>query len=410
MRVRHGLALLALCALAPSLEVPSAVAARVKSAKQTVRTPEPRRIAAGTHDGDLFTPKISPDGAWVAYGIQEQVGERTKLSWFRRELDGGQFESVWPNQHPSLREDEGTASFSDLVQFEWHPTENQHAMVARHKQDANDVLLEFIDVRFGGPGNQHHPVFSPDGRQLIVAGKSERSDELFLAESSHGAEVQRLTWTRDFEQNPSWHPNKPKILHEIRADKKSDLFLIDIETFRHEAVVRLPKSDEVHPIWSPAGDDTYAFLSNKNYADRGSYDLYVGKLGQMRSTLVIPNVRKSRHGPGYAWDPAGRFLIAVQQIGDDTDLVIAPSDASQEAAGLGFETKDNADPALHRHEGIFRMAWVAADSRRSRGKPAYRIVWTADWNAMELPKLAGIEPTPEGLKDAPAEAPEAPAE
>jgi hypothetical protein len=385
----------------PSFEDPvaTASAARVHSKKQKVTTPTPRRIAAGTHDGDLFTPKIRPDALWVAYGIKEQLGDRIKLSWFRRELDGGMFKSIWPNQHPSLREGEGTASFSDLVQFEWHPTENQHAMVPRHKQDGNEVMLEFIDVRFGGPGNQHHPCFSPDGRSLIVAGKSERSDELFVADTSHGAKVQRLTWTRDYEQNPSWHPNKPKVLHEIRSNKKSDLFVIDIETFRHEAVLRLPKSDEIHPIWSPAGDDTYAFLSNKNYTDRTRYDLYVGKLGQMAQTVVIPGVRKSDHGPGYAWDPEGRFLIAVQGDGETGELVIAPSDASQGAVSLGFKTKDNADPTIIRHEGVFRMAWVAADSRRSRNRPAYRIVWTADWNAMELPKLAGIEPTPEGLKD-----------
>ncbi len=380
--------------------VAPASAARVKSAKQKVKTPESRRIAAGTHDGDLFTPKISPDAKWVAYGIQEQVGDRVKLSWFRRELDGGMFKSIWPNQHPSLREGEGTASFSDLVQFEWHPTENQHAMVARHKQDKNEVLLEFIDVRFGGPGNQHHPMFSPDGTKLIVAGKSERSDELFVADAIHGAEVQRLTWTRDYEQNPSWHPKKPKVLHEIRANKKSDLFVIDIETYRHEALLRLSKSDEVHPIWSPVGDDTYAFLTNKNYADRSHYDLYVGKLGQMKNTLVVPDVKKSDHGPGYAWDPEGRFVIAV--TADTDELVIAPIDGSQEIVSLGFNTKDNHDPALLRHEGIFRMAWVAKDSRKSRNRAAYRVIWTADWNAIELPKLAGIETIPEGLKDLPA--------
>jgi hypothetical protein len=92
-------------------------------------------------------------------------------------------------------------------------------------------------------------------------------------------------------------------------------------------------------------------------------------------------------------------LIAVQGDGESGELVIAPSDGSQSAKPLGFKTKDNADPAIIRHQGIFRMAWVAADSRRSRTRPPYRIVWTADWNAMELPKLAGIEPTPEGLKD-----------
>lgn len=395
---------LAVSLVGPSVPSGPASAARVKSAKQVVKTPEPRRIAAGTHEGDLFTPKLSPDAKWVAYGIREDLGDRIKLSWFRRELDGGLFKSIWPNQHPSLREGEGTASFSDLVQFAWHPKENQHAMVARHKQDANEVLLEFIDVRFGGAGNQHHPCFSPDGLKLIVAGKSERSDELFLADSVHGAGVERLTWTRDFEQNPSWHPNKPKILHEIRANKKSDLFVIDLETHRHEAVVRFPKTDEVHPIWSPAGDDTYAYLSNQNYADRKSYDLFVGRLGQMKAQLVIQDVRKSEHGPGYAWDPDGRFLIAVQRRGDETDLVIAPVDGSRAPTSLGFGTKDNADPALLRHKGIFRMAWVAKDSRRVRGKPNYRIVWTADWNALELPKLAGIEPTPEGLQESDTDA------
>ena len=55
-----------------------------------------RKVGAGLHDGDLFGPRLRPDGAWIAYGVREQQQGTFKTSYYARELEGGIFHSIWP--------------------------------------------------------------------------------------------------------------------------------------------------------------------------------------------------------------------------------------------------------------------------------------------------------------------------
>ena len=77
--------------------------------------PKVLRVGAGIHSGDLFAPQLRPDGAWVAYGVREEKKGTFRTSYYAREVNGGLFHAIWPKAHPSFREGEGTASFTDLT-------------------------------------------------------------------------------------------------------------------------------------------------------------------------------------------------------------------------------------------------------------------------------------------------------
>ena len=141
--------------LAMSVAGPTAFAeeaADEKAAGEEVAEGKPtvKKVAAGVHSGDAFGPRVRPDGKWVAYGVREEDKGTFVTKYYARSLvEDGVFRSVWPNQHPSFGEGEGTASFTDLVGFEWaHDGVYDHnAMVAMHKTLGEEVLIETMDVR-----------------------------------------------------------------------------------------------------------------------------------------------------------------------------------------------------------------------------------------------------------------------
>ena len=108
------------------------------------QAPVLKRFAAGLHDGHLLGPRLRRDGTWVAYGVREQKKGTFRTSYYARELDGGVFRSIWPKAHPSFGDGEGTASFTDLIDFAWLPNGRYNVMVAQHKTKKKEVNKMFI--------------------------------------------------------------------------------------------------------------------------------------------------------------------------------------------------------------------------------------------------------------------------
>ena len=356
--------------------------------------PAVRRVAAGLHDGDLVGARLRPDGQWVAYGILEKRADGSIRSrYFARSLvEDATFRSIWPTQHPSFEDSEGTASFTDLLDFQWHPQGRHNAMVVRHKSKGGEVMLELLKVRFGGPGDQDQPVFSRDGSQVVVVAEGELGRELWHARTEHEAELEQLTWTRDSERWPDFHPTAPKILHEIRnrSTKRSDLFVFDLEYYEQQPLIRLEESDEIHPSWSPDGE-RFVFLSNKDDPSGQRYDLFSGRPGDVLFQTLAQGVRVSERSRGYCWDPQGRFLLFVK---DDRSaghpLTVVASDGSQAPRSLEMPTRDNQDPDLVVDEaGLARLAWTAEDTE-PRGGSTWRVVYVAELPAASLAGRAGL--------------------
>ena len=349
--------------------------------------PAVTKVAAGLHDGHLVAPRVRPDGTWIAYGMVENRADgSTRSRYYARSLvEDATFRSVWPKQHPSFEGNEGTASFTDLLDFTWHPEGRHNAMVVRHKTKGGEVMLELMDVRFGGPGDQEQAVFSPDGSKVAVIAEGELGQELWVADTKDGAELEQLSGTRDSERWPTFHPGGGKILHEIRnrETKRSDLFAFDLEYYEQVPVVRIEASDEIHPSWSPDGERV-AFLSNKDDANGKRYDLFVGKPGDVEFVKLATGVRVTERARGYAWDPSGRFIVFVEDLPGSYPISVVPSDASRPPKSLGLPTTDNREVDMAVIEGQARLAWVARDDPGKK----WRVVYYADVSADALAEYA----------------------
>lgn len=343
--------------------------------------PRFKKIAAGLHDGHAFGPRIRPDGAWVAYGVREEKKGTFKTAYYARPLEGdGMFRTVWPNQHPSFVDGEGTASFTDLVGFEWAGSGDHNAMVVLHKSKGQEVLLETMNVRFTGRGAQNHPAVSADGSQVVVVSEAEdgSNTDLWVAPTGNAAEPLQLTFTRESEGAPFWHPREEKFIYELRNPLGGDIWVFDLATFQSSPLVRWGTSDEVQPSFSPKGD-AFAFLSNKDDPDGVRWDLFVKHPSDTLPKAVVRGVRRSEKSIGYAWDPLGRTVVTV--LDDEAagyPLVVVPADGSAEAKPL-VDTRDNMDPQMVEVAGKIRMAWVALDMNRPEDK-RYRIVYVTDFD------------------------------
>ncbi len=354
-----------------------------------------RKVTAGLHDGHSFSPSLRGDGGWLAYGVRESVKGTFQTKFYARSLDeGGVFRSVWPKQHPSLKDGEGTASFTDILAFDWSKDGENNAMVALHKRKGQEVFLEKMEVRIGGEGDQGAPSISPDGSQLVVV--SEVGDgagsDLWVINTVDGAEPLQLTFTRESELAPAWHPSQQKIIHEQRNPLGSDIWEFNLDTFTHSSLLRLGTSDEILPSYSPDGVHV-AFLSNKDSKDGLRWDLFVFEPGKSLPKSVIKGVRRSDRSPGYCWDPLGRYLIAaVEDELAGYPLVIAPTDGS-EPPRLFSATKDNMDPSIVSVGDKVRLTWVALDERAPPSRN-YRIVWLAEFGLANYGLAAGLGSSP----------------
>jgi Tol biopolymer transport system component len=340
-----------------------------------------KKIAAGLHDGHAFGPRIRADGKWVAYGVREEKKGTFKTAYYARPLEGdGLFRTIWPNQHPSFADGEGTASFTDLVGFEWAGEGDHNAMVVQHKTKGEEVLLETMAVRFTGKGAQYQPAISGDGGQVVVVSEADDGSQtdLWVAPTGNPAEPLQLTFTRESERVPMWHPKDEQIIYELRNPLGGDIWVFDLATFQTAPLVRWGTSDEVLPSFSPKGD-SFAFLSNKDDPDGVRWDLFVNRPGDALPKAVVRGVRRSEKSTGYTWGPLGKYLVTV--LDDEKakyPLVIVPTDGSAEPKPLST-TQDNMDPQMVEIEGSLRLVWVALDMDRPEDR-RYRIVFVSDFD------------------------------
>ncbi|MCP4872265.1 MAG: hypothetical protein GY898_26480 [Proteobacteria bacterium] len=359
--------------------------------------PDIRTVAGGLHDGHAFGPRIRGDGLWVAYGVREQVKGTFKTSYYARDIEGGLFRSVWPNAHPSFAEGEGTASFTDLVGFEWAPDGEHNAMVALHKSKREEVLMETQKVRFTGPGSQREPAIAPDGTRLVVVSEDGGNTDLWVSDTVDEAPILQLTFSPENEQAPQWHPKEPQIIHEVRNPLGSDIYFFDLDSFEHTALIRAGTSDETDPSYEPGNGERFAFLSNKDDPQGLRFDLFVATPGDSLPTPVIRNVRRSEKSKGYCWDPLGRYLIAtVDDEAGGYPLVIAPTDGSAEPRKL-VDTQDNMDPTLVSMGSTVRLIWVALDMSQPEEK-RFRVVHLADFDLSDLGGIAGFGGASDGAR------------
>lgn len=153
------------------------------------------------------------------------------------------------------------------------------------------------------PGTEDQPAWSPDGRRIAYAAfpREGGSFDLWIM-NADGSGKRRLTVTPANEIFPAWHPSGEAIAYVTDVNGNFDIYRIDVSTGRTAPLVATP-DQEVRPAWSPDGTK----LAFARWPARGrSRD---ATLWVANSDGTVP-VELAAPAPAMhpAWSPDGRTL------------------------------------------------------------------------------------------------------
>ncbi len=311
----------------------------------------PRRIS-GQHEGNCFTPLMSPDGKYVAYEVN--YFERRVIELYIYDIASGRETQVDASSSgASLLGDFGVNTAQSQVTYElaWSPsTPGLYAYAASGGDDKNfDIFLT------GGANVASHPAadgmaaWSADGKLIAFTSSRTGEGDLYLVDINEIEKPpKRLTDDAiSTEWYPTWSPTGRRLLFVKHYSKGGDnLYLIRNIADPKASVVQLTHwpSIQTKPSWSPDGKRV-AFYSNREVKNR--YDVYVmepvpGATPKLVMQGVIPN---DRLGP--TWAPDGKKLILVKDEPESFNpirlvSIVDPSKVQDISTG----TQNNGDTSL----------------------------------------------------------------
>jgi len=242
-------------------------------------------------------PRISPDGAWVAYTVRtpDAKKDRSDTDIYMTPSGGG----------PAVRL---TSSPKNETEPRWSPDGRYLGFLSNREGDHAQVWL--LDRR-GGEAVQLTKLkadvgdfaWSPDGKKLALIvtdvdpdapaeGAKDKDDD----KTPKPIVVKRLQFKRDGEG--------------YLNDLRQHLYLFDLETKKAEALTSGPY-DDAEPVWSPDGK-WIAFVSNRSPEpdanDNSDLFLVAAKAGQKPRALTTAPTTDTT--PSFS--PDGRLLVFVE--------------------------------------------------------------------------------------------------
>ena len=253
---------------------------------------------------NVSDPRISPDGAWVAYSVRTpdlKEDRNTSDVWMTR-WDGQ--ESV---RLTTSKESESTPR--------WSP-DGRYLAFLSSRDDDNDASQVWLLPRTGGEaekvsaekGGVEDFDWSPDGRKLVLVVADPDPDE-----------------APDDEKASKKKTKKPIVIdrYQFKADgsgylgkRRNHLSILDVATRKSE-VLTTGDHDEELPAWSPDGK-TIAFVSKRmEEADRtDNFDIYVIEPRQGAVPRALTTDERSDNQPDWgsrlAWSPDSKSIAYVQ--------------------------------------------------------------------------------------------------
>jgi dipeptidyl aminopeptidase/acylaminoacyl peptidase len=255
---------------------------------------------------EVGEPRVSPDGAWVAYTVTTQnlAADLMQSDLWMTSWDG----TTTLRLTTTDQESEDTPR--------WSP-DGRYLAFLSSRGDDNDANQLWLLPRPGGEAERVTEVssgvsdyaWSPDGTRMVLAVAD--SDSVALGDDTRKDRtpppivIDRLYFKED---------ETGYLTH-----RRFHLFLFDLATRKVEQLT-MGDHDDVNPVWSPDGK-SIAFLSKRGPdADRtNSWEVYVVEARPGGETRQVTRFEGSVNNPGgeggenhVAWSPDGSLIAFLQ--------------------------------------------------------------------------------------------------
>lgn len=301
---------LTVLALAAALTAPGAHAQPTPSPAPTP-TRRPIAIDDVLRVRSVSDPRISPDGAWVAYVVAAYDLERDERT-----------SDIWMTRWDGTRQVRLTASPEDDTSPRWSPDGRSIAFLSARGEDDDGEEAEtqvwLLDTSGGEAaqltrmeGGVEDFAWSPDSRRLVLVAKdpdpekAEREKAGAKKKSPKPIVVDRYQFKEDYVG--------------YLDSRRSHLVLFDLATRKAEPLTA-GAFDDALPAFSPDGS-RIAFASKRGGdADRHwNWDLFVVDAKAGAAPRVLTSFPGSDGGPEWnsapAWSPDGRWVAYLRAGG-----------------------------------------------------------------------------------------------
>ncbi len=119
-----------------------------------------------------------------------------------------------------------------------------------------------------GPGINHWPAVSPDGKRIAFSSSRDGDFEIYVMKVD-GSNVRRLTKSPGLATRPAWSPDGKRLAFTSNRDGNYEIYVINAEGTGLTRLTNQPERDD-YPAWHPDGR-RLVVVSERN----GKFDLYL---------------------------------------------------------------------------------------------------------------------------------------
>jgi Tol biopolymer transport system component len=184
------------------------------------------------------------------------------------------------------------------------------------------------------------PNWSPDGKQIVFANKSEGNTEVFVV-NDDGTNLGNLTQNPARDSAPVWSPDGTQIVFSTDRDQRSELTVLYEMNRDGSDQKRLMtrKGFELTPAWSRDGR-WIAFAGDRTDGTSRALDIYVTDLTDPAAERIVATRRF--HDTSPAFSPDGKRIAFASQGDGNREIYLVNFDGS----GLVRLTRNSADDTM----------------------------------------------------------------